>query len=683
MYILENDLLKLEFDTEINNITSLINKKTQDNYIKVKPNNPIFSIWAINKKDNSKNKFIPSKPTMVKIEGNKLIVCYDKLVNGSISLDAKITATVLVNDTCETKWDLAIENSNDDYDFVEVLYPHITGIYLGESYKDDTVIYPHHAGEKTNNPIDNYASNRFLNFWRANSILEDGVYHREINYCGLASMTWMYYYDNANGFYISSNDARFPVTGIRVETGGPTNPWMGFGFRKHVRIKPNKKWESEQYTVAVTCEDWHWGAKTYRAWIEQYLEFNTNPEFLKDEFVLNQCYNFKKDGQLLNRFENIPSMYDVGKEYGMRHMFIASWNRKGFDCNYPEYYPDMDLGTSMDLYRGCKYVNDNGGFVTFYINARIFDLESDFYPTVGKPMAIKDKDGKEICEDYGPVNFAVMCPGDKKWQKFMVDTAVWTAKSYGATGIYLDQLGSAEPFACYDESHSHEDIGEFNTGYVNMLKELKEEMNKLNKKSFLMTENCGDIYGSYVWGNLTWNGTEYDEHFNVFKYTFPEYVQVNMVNPRSWLADKEVRSGYFFRDMQRAILLGSVLWLGPTYKFNADNEDQRLYAKDVIALREDLNQYMKNAEFVDDRGLTVSNENILACRWKLDNSDIIVIGNDQSLEGNISFSLERVIKEVYIKNLEGNSDGIVVAKEEDKLNITITDKKLAYVMISY
>ena len=59
-----------------------------------------------------------------------------------------------------------------------------------------------------------------------------------------------------------------------------------------------------------------------------------------------------------------------------------------------------------------------------------------------------------------------------------------------------------------------------------------------------MTENCGDIYGSYTWGNLTWNGAEYDEHYNVFKYTFPEFTQVNMVNPRSWRKKKTVPNGF-------------------------------------------------------------------------------------------------------------------------------------------
>ena len=45
-------------------------------------------------------------------------------------------------------------------------------------------------------------------------------------------------------------------------------------------------------------------------------------------------------------------------------------------------------------------------------------------------------------------------------------------KAYGCDGIYLDQLASAEPFACYCEAHSHDDIGEFNNGYVYVLREL-------------------------------------------------------------------------------------------------------------------------------------------------------------------------------------------------------------------
>lgn len=48
---------------------------------------------------------------------------------------------------------------------------------------------------------------------------------------------------------------------------------------------------------------------------------------------------------------------------------------------------------------------------------------------------------------------------------YLLDTAEFCVKAYGCDGIYLDQLASAEPFACYCAEHSHENIGEFNNGY--------------------------------------------------------------------------------------------------------------------------------------------------------------------------------------------------------------------------
>ena len=37
--------------------------------------------------------------------------------------------------------------------------PHLGGIYLGNGQKD-YLIYPHHAGDKTEDPVYNYAENR-------------------------------------------------------------------------------------------------------------------------------------------------------------------------------------------------------------------------------------------------------------------------------------------------------------------------------------------------------------------------------------------------------------------------------------------------------------------------------------------------------------------------------------------
>ena len=72
------------------------------------------------------------------------------------------------------------------------------------------------------------------------------------------------------------------------------------------------------------------------------------------------------------------------------------------------------------------------------------------------------------------------CPSDTLWRDYLLDTAEFCVKAYGCDGIYLDQLASAEPFACYCAEHSHENIGEFNNGYVYVLRELLRRLRKHN-----------------------------------------------------------------------------------------------------------------------------------------------------------------------------------------------------------
>lgn len=681
---MENGYLRLTFDSGTNNLVELVNKVTGDNYIKSVRENPILSLWCI--RAGIREKFVPSGVSGMKLteeeERIRLEIEYAYFTNGAERLEAKGRVTLETGGGCEVLLLAALENRDDSYDIAEVLFPHIRGIYLGDTWSDDIMIYPHHAGEKTLNPVEEYAGERYGSFRRANAVYEDGVYCREINYCGLASMMWMYYYDPANGFYLSSNDSSFTVTGMRAETGGAGDPWMGFGMRKHLRIKNGETWESEPYIMAVNCEDWHWGARRYRRWIEPYIMAGGNPAYLKDEYALNQCYNFKKDGRIHNRFDKIPLMFEAGKKFGIRHMFIAGWNRKGFDCNYPEYHPDMELGTPMDLYEGCEDVNKNGGFVTFYINARIFDAGSDFYPTLGREMAVKKPDGGIYSESYGPVDFAVMCPSDPKWRKHLADIACWMVKSYGAAGIYLDQLGSAEPFACFDERHGHGNTGGFNLGYLKLLQELKARLKELNADSFLMTENCGDIYGSYVWGNLTWNAEAYDEYFNVFKYTFPEYVQVNMVNPRQDKPEGE-RAGVFYRDVERAMLLGSVFWLGITYKFGESDGELKGYVEKALSLRKKMNPYIKSGCFADDEGILFISEGIRASVWKLEDGAVMVAaGNiEGQRDSHILFGPAEGPCSLICEDIDGNSPDLRCSHFGGSLKIELPQSKLLYFVI--
>ncbi|MDD3999947.1 MAG: DUF6259 domain-containing protein, partial [Bacilli bacterium] len=415
--------------------------------------------------------------------------------------------------------------------------------------------------------------------------------------------------------------------------------------------------------------DWHAAKDIYRAYLAPYLFFHNYPNFLDDQWGLNQCYNFKRQGGIIqNKFSDIPKMYDYGNEYGLNHMFIASWNRGGFDTSYPEYYPDMDLGSAMDFVRGLQYVKDHGGIPTLYINARIFDISSDYASTVGELMAMKNHSGENYIETYGTKSFTVSCPADEKWSRQLIDTAEFLFQGYGATGVYLDQLGSAEPFPCYQDLHSHRHIGNFNNGYLKILSGIHQRIKKYNKNNFILTENIGDIYGSFTFGNLTWNGTDFDDFFNIIKYIFPEYIQINMVNPKIDPKTGSYNEEVFYNHLERAIVLGSVLWFAPTiFKYN-ENDEIIKYAYQALRFRESLQPMIKNSEFKDDIYFENLPEGIRGSVFESQTGYLIIIGNKDLHKGEISLNLNGNIKVAKDFELNDIFDRIEIDNNKIKIN---------------
>ncbi len=671
---LENSKMAVSFDPVTCSLISLKNKLSGDEYIKIIKKTEVFALSCLDG-NNNLSVIKPSEVCRV-----------NTAQNGSLSTmeiefevrDIKVKITLaLEEDSDKVESYIEIVN-NGGLKIAEVLFPRIRGIYLGDTWKDDTIILPHHAGEKTLNPAEEYLKPCFTGMWRAGVKNDGEIHYRELNYCGLASMMWMYYYDDKNGFYLSSYDDDFLVTGLRAEVGGTDDHYMGFAIRKYQTINKGEKWRSKPYIISVNSEDWHYGAKEYRGWIEKQIRMPENPEYLDNEYVLMNMYHFRREGIVYTKFSEIPSLYDTAKEFGINHFFMAGWNRQGFDQSYPEYYPDLELGTSMDLYKGCQYINEQGGVPTFYINARIFDINSDYHETMGKRIALKLHDGRMVKEQYGEYKFTVSCPGDAEWQKYIIDTAYWMAKSYGAKGIYLDQLGSAEPYPCYDQNHTHEDSGSFNRGYMTVLKELNKKLSQLNKDCFLMIENCGDIYSSQIWGNLTWNGEVRDEFFNLYKYTFPEFVQVNMVNPKT-TEDVAYRTAQFYKDMERALVLGSVLWVNPVFKFHEGDEELLDYLRKAINFRKEMNPYIISSKFVDTDGISSISGDIKVTRWIASGSELYIIGNNSGSGGYF----EIPSKECCMK-MSTITEGLIVPtyeKRGDTIRITAPPDRVSYVII--
>ena len=594
---------------------------------------PLFSLVAI----DQANERIHLIPRNGRIQNDSLV--FDHMFIRDEPVDIRTALTVRIKDDA-LSFVVHIDNHSDEYCIVETLFE-LNGLTFGQDEKT-ALLYPHHAGEKITNPSMKLRSVKYQQFWRSGTKLIDGEWVRECNYCGLCSMSFMFLQNEWAGLYFGSHDPRFPVTGLIVKTGGDDAEYLSLGFRVHKKIDKGQVWDSGDFTIHVSDKTWHDGAKRYRAWILPHLAPHIDPLFLADQAALNQCYNFKRVDDIQNRFENIPEMWEAGNKFGINHMFIASWNRTGFDSFYPEYYPDMELGTAMDFKRGIEYVNAHGGFVTLYVNARLSDISSDFHKRYLSRMQIENEKMVPLTETYGPHSFTLNCPSDEQWQHMLVDICDFSSQAYGAKGIYLDQLASAEPFACYNKEHTHSDIGEFNQGYLKILSELISRLRARDHDAYLMTENCGDIYSPYVWANLTWNGTDYDEFYNLFRYTFPEFVQVNMCNDRSWVENNDEKDRLFYSDIERCILMGNILWIGITSRFREKPEGKEHFNYVIAAteFRKSIARQVSSGIYKDDEFVDMIDEPLKAsCFYVSDTEILLLIGDCQQAGGRVKFTL--------------------------------------------
>ena len=242
---LRTDKIRACFDRKIGNFTELWNLSTNTNYVRCAPRDPLIELYGLKNGERVK---LSGHISDVAEAPDALILSYDSF--GEYDISAKVT--------CRCEQDRLVFSAeicnHSTIDVTEILMPHLGGIYLGNGQKD-YLIYPHHAGDKTEDPVYNYAENR-MTFWRGCSVPFEDIYRREINYCGLASMSWMYYYNSCGGFYIGSHDPRFPVTGVIAETSGDReNPWMAFAFRKYFRIKPGETYQTGDYVVCLSDKD--------------------------------------------------------------------------------------------------------------------------------------------------------------------------------------------------------------------------------------------------------------------------------------------------------------------------------------------------------------------------------------------------------------------------------------------
>lgn len=670
-----NGLISLALDARSGELLELTNERTADNVVKSNCHPEAWSPFLIETpgEDGKTRRLRPARYAEIfddaslapKIrveqrEGSASIqIDYPAVIEGNERRDVQVSVEILLPEgDCRAQWRISVKNGLQE-ELQKVIFPCINGVYLGDDWADDELAFPYHSGILVKNPVRRLSEPPRRLYWKwqeyryAYSLNgpsgvkdERGSYVLECTYSGPASMLWMDLFDRAEnaGVYLTCRNEGMLLKALRVETFGEESPGLTLAIAHDPCLKAGEAWQSETCLVALHEGDWHWGADEYRAWrnaLGDKTPRRHRPEWFERSPGLVAHYDFKyQGGGIVHRFRDIPALLAQAREMGLNHLLISGWNFDGFDHGFPQYRPDPELGTEEELREAVHQVREMGGHLAFYINSRLCNTKYPDRAELIRSSALMHRDGSLQIERYGAgdLEFACLCNQSTAWRNEFVGVVDYLTHTIGADSMYLDQLAMGAGQLCYHPEHTEHagNPAQWNLGYRKMLAQMREGYDEGGMA--LLYEGVSDLYGWGASGQLI--STMFFQccgaHPQIYKYTFPEQILVDMMNPRrhsGMRAEHVARMSSFL--LLRAFVVGSYLWVYDLEMDNTFRRDPEQYERlrRVTALRSAWLEAYGQGVFRDTVGLGQVSDGLLAGRYDLSDGALIACANEKHLRG--------------------------------------------------
>ena len=629
----------------------------------------------------------------------------DIKVGTPVEMSARIVIELPENE-CRSFWRMSLVN-HTDWEVDTVAFPAIDGMWLGDTWEDDVLVYPHFAGRKIENPTRELAQPRQIINWKWQEYIKNrqinvgvgkaddrGAYVMRMPYSGSASMLWLDLYDpNENtGLYITCRTSGDHMMGLRAESFGETNPGMGLAIL-HETCLTKGTWESEECVFAFHEGDWHWAADEYRTWfnsVHEPMPQTHRPKWFMESAGLMAHYDFQyQGGGIVHTFKDIPHLYDMAQEMGFNHLLLAGWNRDGFDYGFPHYEINPLLGTEQELRDALAEVKARGGHVAFYVNSRLCNVGFEDQQENLEKFAIRKRDGSYYQEKYGAadVSFASMCI-NSNWRKQLLDTVNYLTHVIGADSMYLDQLAMATSIKCYNETHEHGCTRNgWNGGYVKLIREMIADYDP--EGMALIYEGANDLFGSGASAQLitTLMGSFDIALPEMYRYTFPDQVLTDMMNPRR---NSGMRAEHIARHstgmLYRAFVCGMYFWC---YDLEWDNNwrndpQQHERLQKTVALRVKWLKTYGFGTFRDTMGIVKAPAGQMIKRYEIDGGVLIAAASDKGLPGgevSVAWDKPEATVEARVYGDEENAIAIPCTVENGCVTFQLPETELCVAVI--
>jgi len=153
---------------------------------------------------------------------------------------------------------------------------------------------------------------------------------------------------------------------------------------------------------------------------------------------------------------------------------------------------------------------------------------------------LMNEDGS-LVEDYK--GFYHMCPATPEWQEWFARTAAEIIRTTHVDGFFIDSLLATNNHRCFNPAHHHPHPDVWTWGVRQTLRRMREEVDKVNPETILLTEGEADLGREFVDGFIShssfWNQGRFTEP--LLRFIYPE-----MRAFESWGYGKDPQRSHLF-----------------------------------------------------------------------------------------------------------------------------------------
>ncbi len=509
-----------------------------------------------------------------------------------------------------------ISSDSKEWLIKELSYPIIPEIKYSE--QNTNIYWPYRLGERFENPQE-FGSRTF-------------------EYPGsFGSMAWFSINSSGSGIYFGNHDNKMGIKKVTLSYSDNTKL-----FKSDVCFPINNFEYTVPNTVIQIYEgSWHNASRIYRKWYDKNFSTASTSQWVNNNTGFMLVILKQQNGNVMWKYSDIDQLCDIAEKRNIK--LIGLWGRGvgGHDRLYPNYMPDNLLGGEEEMKKAIRRAQERGFKVIVYSNGTIMDTSTDFYVYNGIQTISLDEEKRPIIATYlkhsnaTPVVQALACHGSSLWRKTILNLAL-DAQSLGVDAFYIDEVGFRNPVMCHSEIHDHFLPQDADTKYrLKMMRDIRNTMKDIDPDFSILTEGSVDQLLSDV--DIFHNGgpSSKDPYTfpELFRYTFPES-RVIQLNPSPALtrfdANFDSVYGFIHEIMCRyepdvEYLKYGIIPTSESYSNHhindppiistmnqASAEEVASYVYDLIQFENNNSMLLRNGKFIDDEGIEVKGEDILA-----------------------------------------------------------------------